>query len=120
MDPPQTNFQSPSHQMGLSQIIPDSQTIQIPKMDHILAHATHPELSYIYARPELQATAASTAQENITSQKFESRTPKKGRPTKKLMDLVDKKGTKTRKSEIYDKYYLEGNRMKKASVIKKV
>lgn len=38
--------------INLSSMIPDTQTLSFPKIDHILAHAKHPELSYIYARPE--------------------------------------------------------------------
>lgn len=121
---PTNQYQSPVSQADLSQMITEGQAIQFPKIDHILAHAKNPELSYIYARPELQTSASATANvpQEPTLKKTESSTPKKGRPRdkSKLEGGEKKQGTKIRKSEIYDKYYLDNTRMKKNQSFKKV
>jgi len=101
----------------------ESQSMQVPKIDHILAHASNPELSYIYARPELQATASVNSQDATSLIRGDSQTPKKGRPAKgsKGLDTADKKaGIKPRKPDPYDKYYLDNTKPAKKPPPKKV
>jgi hypothetical protein len=106
--------------VNLANIIPDSQTLSFPKIDHILAHAKHPELSYIYARPELQASASASGQDDPLG-KGGPGSGKKTRKNAKRQPVIDKKSTgKIRKNEIYEKYYLDENRLKKVTPIKKV
>jgi hypothetical protein len=106
--------------VSLANIIPESQTLSFPKIDHILAHAKHPELSKIYARPELQASASASGQDDPLGLGHPS-TGKKTRKNSKRQSVYEKKSTgKSRKSEIYEKYYLDEARLKKVTPIKKV
>lgn len=117
------SYPSPQNQLDLTQVIPEGQPMQIPKIDHIIAHAKHPEFSYIYARPELQASASATIPQPSTPSQNDASTPKKGRPRadKKQTEGGEKKpGTKMRKNEIYDKYYLDTTKPKKTAPLKKV
>jgi len=120
---------SPSDQ---THTINETQAIQFPKIDHILAHAINPELSYIYARPELQATATANANtpDNVsvaTKEEVvkETKTPKKGRPAKdkkNIIDVSEKKAEakKPKKADLYDKYYIDTTKIKKTPPPKKV
>lgn len=108
--------------MNLDQIIPESQPLQFPKIDHILAHAKNPGLSKIYTHPEFQASASASELDGLAN--FGKNTPssnKKARSKNKRSHVFEKKSTgKFRKSEIYEKYYLDDTRMKKVTPIKKV
>jgi len=114
---PTNQFQASPSLSEHIQATNESQSLQFPKIDHILAHVNNPELSYIYARPELQATAtANTLDTSSIVTKEETKTPKKGRPAKnKTAEGGEKKaGTKSRKDmyEKYDKYYLDTTKIK--------
>ena len=109
--------------VNLSSIIPETSPVQIPKIEHILYHAKHPELSRIYANPEFQTTLSQSGIDESTPMGKES-TGKNKKTKIKLnrAQIFEKKNpNKMRKNQIYQKYYLDDEaRMKKATPIKKV
>jgi hypothetical protein len=115
------SYPSPQNQLDPTQGMSEGQPMQIPKIDHIIAHAKHPEFSYIYARPELQASASSTIPQPSTPSQNDASTPKKGRPKKTTVEGGEKNPvTKVKKSQIYDKYYIDTTKPKKTAPLKKV
>jgi hypothetical protein len=106
--------------INFSQMIPDTQTLSFPKIDHILAHAKHPELSYLYARPEFQASAATSGPDDGENTKGGASGKKSKIKIPKKPAYEKKNPNKIRKSEIYEKYYIDENRQKKNTPVKKV